>query len=56
MRHKVDPIVDKNTVHKVEVILRSLIETGFAENCDEELLDFDDDGMLVKTVKGITDE
>lgn len=56
VRHKVDPIVDKKTVHRVEVILRSLIETGFAENCDEELLEFDDEGNLVKIIKGITEE
>ena len=56
VRHKVDPIVDKKTVHQVEVVLRSLIETGFAENCDEELLEFDEDGNLVKVTKGITDE
>lgn len=56
VRHKVDPICDKKTVHKVEKILRSLIETGFAENCDEELLEFDEDGKLVKVTKGITEE
>lgn len=56
VRHKVDPIVDKKIVHQVEKILRSLIETGFAENCDEELLEFDEDGNLVRTVKGITEE
>lgn len=56
VRHKVDPVVDKQSVHKVELILRSLIETGFAENCDEELLEFDEDGNLVKTTKGITEE
>ena len=56
VRHKVDPIVDKKTVHQVEKVLRSLIETGFAENCDEELLEFDDDGNLTKVTKGITDE
>jgi len=56
VRHKVDPIVDKKIVHQVEIILRSLIETGFAENCDEELLEFDEDGNLVRTVKGITEE
>ena len=56
VRHKVDPIVDKKTVHRVEQILRSLIETGFADNCDEELLEFDEDGKLVRTVRGITDE
>ena len=54
MRHKIDPIVDKEKVHQVEVILRSLIETGFADNCDEELLEFDDDGNLVNVIKGIT--
>lgn len=54
VRHKVDPIVDKDKVHQVEVILRSLIETGFADNCDEELLEFDDEGKLVNTIKGIT--
>ena len=56
VRHKVDPIVDKKTVHQVEKVLRSLIETGFAENCDEELLEFDDEGNLLKVTKGITDE
>ena len=54
VRHKVDPIVDKDKVHQVEVILRSLIETGFADNCDEELLEFDDDGNLVNVIKGMT--
>lgn len=56
VRHKVDPVCDKKTVHRVEVILRSLIETGFAENCDEELYEFDDTGVLVKVIKGITEE
>lgn len=56
VRHKVDPIVDKQIVHKVELILRSLIETGFAENCDEELLEFDEEGNLINTIKGITEE
>jgi hypothetical protein len=40
-------------VHEVEVILKNLIETGFADNCDEELLEFDDDGNLVKVTKGV---
>lgn len=56
VRHKVDPIVDKKTVHKVEVVLKSLIETGFAENCDEELLEFDENGDLTQVIKGITEE
>ena len=56
VRHKVDPIVEKKTVHQVEVILKSLIETGFAENCDEELLEFDENGDLCEVTKGITEE
>ena len=51
-----DPVVDARKVHEVEVILKNLIETGFADNCDEELLEFDDDGALVKVTKGITPE
>lgn len=54
VRHKIEPVVDKEKVHKVEKILKSIIETGFADNCDEELLEFDDDGNLVSVVKGIT--
>ena len=54
VRHKVDPVVDTRKVHEVEVILKNLIETGFADNCDEELLEFDDDGALIKVTKGVT--
>lgn len=56
VRHKVDPIVDKEKVHAVEGILKSLIETGFADNCDEELLEFDEDGKLVKVTPGVTED
>ena len=56
VRHKVDPVVDTKTVHQVEQILRSLIETGFAENCDEQLLVFDEEGALVERIDGITEE
>ena len=35
------------------MILKSIIETGFADNCIEELLEFDDNGVLVKTTPGI---
>ena len=54
VRHKLDPVVDPNKVHEVEIILKNLIETGFADNCDEELLEFDEDGNLVKVTKGVT--
>jgi hypothetical protein len=33
-----------------------LIETGFAENCDEELLIFDENGKIAETLKGMTDQ
>ena len=55
VRHKVEPIVDPNKVHEVERILQNLILTGFADNCDEELLEFDEDGILVNTIKGVTE-
>jgi hypothetical protein len=40
----------------VELILKSIIETGFADNCIEELLEFDAEGVLVKTTPGIPPE
>ena len=49
------PIVDKQMVHQVEMVLKDLIETGFADNCDEELLHFDEDGKLVKIEKGASE-
>jgi len=55
MRHKLDPIVDKEKVHQVEMVLKNLIETGFADNCDEELLEFDEDGNLVRVTKGVNE-
>lgn len=56
VRHKVDPVVDKKKVAQVEAILKNLIETGFADNCDEELLEFDEDGKLVNVIQGVTEE
>ena len=35
------------------MILKSIIETGFADNCIEELLEFDENGVLIKTTPGI---
>lgn len=55
VRHKVDPVVDKQKVHLVETVLKSIIETGFADNCKEELLEFDKDGILVSRKPGVTD-
>ena len=56
MRHKVDPVVAKQKVHEVEMILKNLIETGFADNCDEELLEFDEEGKLVNVTQGVTEQ
>lgn len=56
VRHKVDPVVDKQKVHEVEMVLKNLIETGFAKNCDEELLEFDDTGKLVNIIKGVQEQ
>lgn len=38
------------------MILKSIIETGFAENCKEELLEFDDEGKLIKVTPGIPEK
>ena len=38
------------------MILKSLIETGFADNCEEELLEFDDEGILKTITPGVTEE
>ena len=48
--------MDVDKVHQVEMILKSLIETGFADNCDEELLEFDEEGKLVNTIPGVTED
>lgn len=42
-------------MHLVETVLKSIIETGFADNCKEELLEFDKDGVLVSRKPGVTD-
>jgi len=45
--------VDKEKVGQIEVIMKDLIESGFASHCEEELLTFDDQGNLVSVEKGI---
>jgi hypothetical protein len=37
----------------VETVLKSIIDTGFADNCKEELLEFDNDGKLVSRKAGV---
>lgn len=53
VRHKLDPVVDKQKVHLVETVLKSIIDTGFADNCKEELLEFDNEGKLVSRKAGV---
>ena len=52
VRHRIEPKYNKDEVAEVETILKSLIESGFAPNCDEELLSFDDDGKLQNIQQG----
>jgi hypothetical protein len=40
-------------VHVVETVLKSIIDTGFADNCKEELLEFDTDGKLISRKAGV---
>ncbi len=40
-------------MHLVESVLKSIIETGFADNCKEELLEFDKTGALVSRKAGV---
>ena len=56
VRHKIEPHVDPQKVMEVEEILKSLIETGFAGNCDEELLEFDENGKIKNVVEGLTSQ
>ncbi|CDW83486.1 transcription initiation factor tfiid subunit 7-like [Stylonychia lemnae] len=51
IRHKKEPNEDQEEVHAVEKILKDIIDYGFADNVEEELLVFNDDGDLVKVEK-----
>jgi hypothetical protein len=46
LRFKRKPKFDKDQVAKVEKILKDHIDYGFADNVDESLLEFDDEGKL----------
>ncbi len=39
-------------VHTIERILKDIIDYGFSENVEEELLEFDDKGDLTNTTSG----
>jgi hypothetical protein len=53
VRHTQEPVVDKQKIGEIEVIMKDLIESGFGTHCEEELLTFDDLGNLVSVQKGI---
>lgn len=38
----------------METVLKSIIDTGFADNCKEELLEFDQEGNLISRKPGVT--
>jgi len=52
IRYKREPNEDPKEVHSVEKILKDIIDYGFADNVEEELLYFNDKGDLVNCVKG----
>jgi len=52
LRFKRKPKFDKEKVVKVEKILKDHIDYGFADNVDESLLEFNDDGKLVNIHDG----
>lgn len=51
IRFKRKPKFDIDQVRKIETMLKDHIDFGFADHVDEQLLHFDDDGVL----KDITD-
>lgn len=52
IRYKRKAYFDKDHVASVENVLKDMIEYGFSEHVDEELLVFDDDGNLVRVDDG----
>jgi hypothetical protein len=57
IRYKKKPKFDVEQVKKIETILKDLIDYGFADHVDEQLLEFDEKGILRNVVDGkITDK
>lgn len=52
IRYKKKPQFDKDKVKRIETILKDLIDYGFADHVDEQLLDFDEKGDLTKVIEG----
>lgn len=52
LRWKQKPQFETEKVKKVEAILKDLIDFGFSDHVDEQLLDFDDEGRLRHLISG----
>ena len=52
IRYKKKPKFDTEKVKKIEAILKDLIDYGFADHVDEQLLDFNEHGKLNKIIDG----
>lgn len=52
LRWKQKPQFETDKVKKVEAILKDLIDFGFSDHVDEQLLDFDDEGRLRHLISG----
>lgn len=56
IRHKKEIREDPSEVHSVEKVLKDIIDYGFADNVEEELLDFNDQGDLVSCIKSVKEK
>ena len=52
VRFKKEQNEDPKQVEGVEKILKDIIDYGFADNVEEEMLEFNDEGELDKKVRG----
>ena len=48
LRYKKGPVYDHKEVEIIERTLKDIIEYGFADNVEEELLEFGSDGELIE--------
>jgi len=55
IRYKKKPMFDIEKVKRIETVLKDLIDFGFADHVDEQLLDFDEKGDLTKIIDGKND-
>jgi TATA-binding protein-associated factor Taf7 len=55
IRYKKKPQFDIGQVKRIETILKDLIDFGFADHVDEQLLEFDEEGNLTRVIDGKND-